>query len=91
MVLVLIERVRGDASTREEIDATLLRRMDGLVDNDQETTTIVEYCLLNCPGSAHQTGIPDSPSHFCNRHVHRSVAVQLKQGLEGLGDLGSIL
>jgi hypothetical protein len=62
-------------------DESELMKLPGLVDSDDEHTTTVEYCLLNCPGDAHKTGVPDSASHFCNQHVHRSVHVTLKKAV----------
>lgn len=68
------------------MDDSELQRRDGLVDNDNEHTTTVEYCLANCPGNAHRTGKPDSDGHFCSLHVHRSAHVTLKKPvtLEGV-------
>ena len=65
-------------------ESALVKR-EGLVDNDNERTTTVEYCLINCSGSAHATHTPDSPSHFCNNHVHRSVHVTVKKIAETAG------
>ena len=58
-----------------------LQKREGTVDNDNEHTTSVEYCLANCPGEAHRTNTPDASGHFCNQHVHRSAHVTLKKGL----------
>lgn len=91
MAVILIERVRGDAASREEVDDSRLIRVDGLIDNDVEYTTTVEYCFLDCPGQAHRTLINDAPGHLCNFHVHRSASIYLKQGLAGVGDLGKFL
>jgi hypothetical protein len=77
--MTLIKTTHG---LKEESD---LMKLPGLVDNDNEHTTTVEYCLLNCPGDAHQTGVPDSASHFCNQHVHRPVHVTLKKAVSGEG------
>src|ERR1043166_5810648 len=68
-------------TTLGEVEESELQRLDGRIDNDNETTQTVEYCLINCPGEAHKRGTPDADSHFCNLHVHRSVHVTLKQPL----------
>ena len=61
-----------------EMDEDKLRKKEGMLDNDNEKTTTVEYCLADCDGPAHTTGVPDSPHCFCSKHVHRSVDVTLK-------------
>lgn len=66
-------------TTRGELDEVALLKTDTLVDNDHERTITVEYCLVDCGGPAHQTGIPDAASHFCDQHVHRSVHVTIKE------------
>jgi len=68
--------------------ANLLIKRDGVVDNDNEYTTTVEYCLLGCSGQAHKTGRPDALGHFCNAHVHRSAHVRLKRNVSALGGAG---
>lgn len=65
-------------------EAALIKR-DLLVETDHERTTAVEYCLASCGGRAHATEISDAPGHFCDRHVHRSVHVTLKEWPDGLG------
>lgn len=55
-----------------------LQRRTGVVDNDVEYTTWVEYCVKGCDGPAHKTGVADSQDHFCDKHVHRSVNMILK-------------
>ena len=69
-------------TTHGDIDESLLVKTRGVIDNDVEHTEIVEYCLLGCDGAAHRTGRPEGTACFCPQHVHRSVAVALKQGLE---------
>jgi hypothetical protein len=69
-------------TTLGDRDDSTLRKTEGTVDNDVETTTWVEYCVADCPGVAHQTGRPDQPYLFCAQHIHRSVHVTLKQGVE---------
>lgn len=61
-----------------EVDeATLIKRVDSL-NNANETTVATEYCVVGCTGPAHVSGVPDSPSHFCNSHVKREVNMVLK-------------
>ena len=69
--------------------ANLLIKRDGVVDNDNEYTTTVEYCLLGCSGQAHKTGRPDAQGHFCNLHVHRSAHVRLKRNVTAVGAAAS--
>lgn len=71
------------------VDESELQKLDGSIDNDNERTATVEYCLANCPGDAHKTGTADSDSHFCNLHVHRSVHVTLKKPVTLAGVAGS--
>lgn len=70
---------------RAYMDTSLLIRHDGVIDNDNERTTTTEYCVLGCQGKAHQSGIPDAASHFCNHHVHRSGHVTLKKWPDAVG------
>lgn len=56
-----------------EADESLLEKREGLVDNDVEHTTWVEYWI---PGTS-------------DRAVHRSVHVTLKQGVALFGEAGS--
>jgi len=65
-----------------EMDEAQLIRRDDVVDTDIEHTTSVEYCLTDCQGAAHRTGQASGTGCFCERHVHRSVHVTLKQPLE---------
>jgi hypothetical protein len=74
--MALIQTIHG------EMDTAQLQRIDGLVDDDVERTTTVEYCLLDCPGDAHRTGIAQGIGCFCSHNVHRSVNMTLKQGIE---------
>lgn len=66
-------------------DPALLDKRTGVVDNDNEHTEWVEYCLPRCSGQAHQIGTPDAPGHFCSQHVHRSVNMTLKSSAFGAG------
>jgi hypothetical protein len=70
------------------IEESMLMKREGVIDNENEFTTTVEYCLSGCNGPAHVTGKPDSLSHFCNQHVHRSVHVTVKK-LESAAGLAS--
>ena len=69
------------------VDESRLLKREQVLDNDNEYTTTVEYCLRDCPGPAHTTNVPDAPSHFCHAHVHRSAFVTLKRGLEAASAL----
>lgn len=73
-------------TTLGPIDESELQKLENVIDNENEHTTTIEYCLANCPGEAHKTGKPDSVSHFCGLHVHRSAHITLKQPvtLEGV-------
>ena len=79
---MLITTTLGD---RE--DSTLLKSTGG-VDNDTECTTWVEYCLPDCKGLAHLTGTASRPGVFCDRHIHRSVNMELKHGMLAEGIAG---
>lgn len=59
-------------------ESQLVKREDSIVNNNEVTQT-VEYCIIGCRGVAHVTGQPDSVSHFCKQHVHRSVHVTVKK------------
>lgn len=97
MTTTLIHILRPDAGdgrgrVEDDVDETALVKTEGLVDNDHERTTTVEYCLRGCPGIAHRTGIAEASSYFCAQHVHRSVHVRLKEWPAGLGgDVGEFL
>jgi len=67
------------------MDESLLLKREGSTDNDNETAVTVEYCLKDCPGDAHKTGVADSEGHFCNLHVHRSAHVTLKKNVTAEG------
>lgn len=66
-------------TTKGPLDESLLLKREDVIDNDNERTNAVEYCLAGCSGPAHSTGQPDSASCFCSQHVHRSVHVALKR------------
>lgn len=83
MALIPIDRKQGRGV--EQVEESILIRHDSLLDNAHEHTQVVEYCLRGCEGQAHHTGVPDQPSHFCDRHVHRSAVVTIKEWPEGLG------
>lgn len=72
------------------IDESLLQKVEEAIDNDNEHTTSIEYCLKDCDGPAHKTGNRDSDGHFCNKHIHRSAAVYVKQGLNLEGGIGKL-
>lgn len=79
-------------TTHGDLDEVFLRRREDVVDNAHEHTVAVEYCLSGCQGEAHRSGQATGTGCFCERHVHRSVHVTLKEwpaGMTGvLGDLG---
>ena len=77
-------------TTKGLMDESLLEKKTGSVDNENEYTTWVEYCLLGCPGQAHQTGTADAPTHFCSQHVHRSAHVTLKKPVFAFGEAASL-
>lgn len=85
---VTITRDRG--ITLEQIEESRLQRREGVVDDEREHTEWVEYCLIGCEGQAHKTEVPDSESHFCDRHVHRSAHRRLKTGLFAIGTQGKV-
>lgn len=71
-------------TTLGDRDEAELLKHDDVVDNDHEHTTVVEYCLKDCPGAAHQTGQATGAHCFCERHIHRSAHVTLKRWPEGM-------
>jgi len=73
----------------EMVPEDLLQKKETLRDDAVERTRMVEYCWKTCPGTAHITGLPDSPSHFCDFHVHRSARIDLKVGLCASGAIQS--
>jgi len=75
--MLKVQLRRGGPIT--EMKETLLQKKTGVVDNENEHTTWVEFCLAGCKGAAHQTGKPDARSFFCSKHVHRSAHVKLKK------------
>ena len=75
--MLKVQLRRGGPIT--EMDEAQLQKKTAVVDNANEHTISVEYCLAGCDGAAHQTDEPDAPSSFCSRHVHRSAHVTLKR------------
>lgn len=73
-----------------DVDDSQLVKSEIVFENDTERTTVVEYCRLGCEGPWHLTHQGDAPGVFCARHIHRSVAVYLKQGLNIAGIAGGI-
>lgn len=78
-------------TTRGPMDDSQLQRREDSHDEEIGTLTAVEYCLLDCPGGAHKTGQRDAPEHFCSLHVHRSVNLAVKEGLEISGVLNALV
>ena len=72
-----------------EMDEAQLRKTEGTHDDDCETTTWVEYCLLACDHAVHQQ-TPVGAGVHCPHHVHRSVGMILKQGAMLNGALGQL-
>ena len=80
-----VQLKRGGAIT--EMDEAELKKIETVIDNENEHTISVEYCLSDCSGAAHQTGQPDAPSFFCSKHVHRSAHVTLKKPLSAFAEI----
>lgn len=77
-------------TTLGDMDESALMKSEVLMDNDNERTTVTEYCLAGCEGQWHRTHIGDAPGVFCSQHVHRSIAMHLKKGLELSGTVGGL-
>lgn len=77
-------------TTLGDMDESLLQRLDGKVDNENEETDTVEYCLKNCHGPAHTTGVPDSESFFCRYHIRRDAAIRLKKMPPVIGEAAKL-
>lgn len=75
-------------TTLGDMDEALLVKSTGDVDNDTERTVWVEYCEKDCKGQAHFTGQASGPGVFCDRHIHRSVNMELKHGMLATGIAG---
>lgn len=89
--MALINITQDGGKTLQQVEESTLQKRVDMVDNDNETTTTVEYCFVDCQGQAHISGDPDSHSHFCNKHVHRSASVLLKDGIFAKATEGSFL
>ena len=85
MIAVQLER----NSPITQMDERGLQKIEGLLDNENERTTWVEYCLINCEGAAHRTSVAESASFFCSKHVHRSAHVTLKKPIAAFGEIES--
>jgi len=71
------------------VDESQLIKTEGSIDNENEKTTWVEYCLKDCQGTAHNTSIPDQEGLFCSKHIHRSAHITLKKVPEAaIGEAG---
>ncbi len=70
------------------IEESELIKTERTLENENEKTTSVEYCSINCDGPAHNTSIPDSESFFCAKHIHRSAHVTLKKHPAMTGETG---
>lgn len=87
---MLIHILRADG-TQDDVDESALIKIQVLIDDAEATTMSVEYCLAGCDGPAHARRIADAAEHFCSRHVHRSVNMQLKKWPEGLSAVAAQL
>lgn len=76
-------------TTQGLMDEATLIKHEGLIDNDIERTTSVEYCLPGCEGQAHLSGNRDAVEYFCQHHIHRSVHVTLKKPVELFAEASS--
>lgn len=81
--MALITTTLGDRD-----DSTLIKS-EVSFENDNEKTTVVEYCVAGCDGPWHRTHQGDGQGVFCAQHVHRSVNMELKIGVAGIGSAGS--
>lgn len=77
-------------TTLGPLDDSLLIKREDVIDNEDERTVAIEYCLNTCTGLAHVTNQPDSEMHFCNQHVHRSVHIALKKVAFSESEVGVI-
>lgn len=88
-------------TARGLMDEADLVKSELVFENDVERTTVVEYCVKGCTGqwhrgivtcgdSTYQTREGDAPGVFCAQHVHRSVTVNLKKGIELSGIAGGL-
>lgn len=77
-------------TTQGPLDESLLMKREDVINNENERTETVEYCLKDCNGWAHVTGKPVSELFFCDQHVHRSVHVTLKKSVTSAGAAGSV-
>lgn len=66
-------------TTLGEMDEALLQRHDLQIDNEDHRLDAVEYCVRDCQGQAHITGIAQGDGCFCERHIHRSVDLHVKR------------
>lgn len=62
-----------------DIDEVLLQKRESSWENDEHKITAVEYCLKDCEGNAHKTGVAQGDGSFCELHVHRSVDMAVKR------------
>lgn len=73
---MLINTINGEMD-----DSLLIKRVDSF-DEEVGKLTATEYCLKDCPGEAHKTGVAVGVGCFCPLHVHRSAHIDVKEGLE---------
>lgn len=53
------------------MDTSLLQCLQTVEENDDVRVEAIEYCLLDCEGHAHKTGVAQGDGCFCELHVHR--------------------
>lgn len=68
-----------------DLDETQLQKKESTWEDDDMLIKAVEYCLLDCPGNAHKTGLAQGDGSFCELHVHRSVDAVAKRWPTELG------
>lgn len=81
MIHIVCDGVESD------VDETRLQRFESTTETEESIVRTVEYCWTTCDGQAHDTRIPDSTSHFCHYHVHRSLYVDVKRWPAEMGAL----
>ena len=98
--MILIRRADG---VEERVEESLLVRIELQFEDDNERTTVVEYCLASCDNPVHDRANREQREArwdaldkktaivWCERHVHRSSHVQLKRWPAGLDGVAQAL
>jgi hypothetical protein len=77
LIDVVLDKATGALT---QLDDSLLRKLEKVHANtDDLRVEWTEYCLRDCPGAAHVTGVDDAASFHCALHVHHSVHVTMKK------------